>query len=186
MARATGPPARWKVRQHGKSKNRQWLKLHMVSQPDNLEIISQVLTFNDVDDAEAGISLIEKIEENIKVCAGDGAYDKSKFRGCLLVETKQLIPPQENALYSDNEPVMYQRDEAIKFITDNDRTVWKQSVEYHIRSKAEVNMFRYKIIFGEPIRTRKLVNQRNEVAINCKILNRFAQLGLPQTHKILT
>ena len=109
----------------------------MVSQPDNLEIISQVLTFNDVDDAEAGIGLIEKIEENIKVCAGDGAYDKSKFQGCLLVETKQLIPPQENAVYSDNEPVMYQRDEAIKFITDNDRTVWKQSVEYHIRSKSD-------------------------------------------------
>jgi hypothetical protein len=50
----------------------------------------------------------------------------------------------------------------------------EKSVNYHIRSKAEVNMFRYKIIFGDHIKSRKLVNQKTEVSINCKILNRVA------------
>lgn len=176
----------WKVRQHGKSKNRQWIKLNMASQPDTLEIVSQVITFNDVDDAETGVEIISQIKENIKSCAGDGAYDKAKFRACLSPLTKQLIPPQENATVSNNDPIMFQRDEAIKIITEIDRATWKKSVNYHIRSKAEVNMFRYKIIFGDHIKSRKLVNQKNEVSINCKILNKFAQLGLPQSQKIIT
>lgn len=49
-------------------------------QPDNLEIVSQVMTLNDVDDAETGVEIISHIKENIKSCAGDGAYDKTKFR----------------------------------------------------------------------------------------------------------
>lgn len=176
----------WKVRQHGKSKNRQWIKMSLASQPDTLEIVSQVITFNDVDDAETGVEIISQIKENIKSCAGDGAYDKAKFRACLSPQTKQLIPPQENATLSNNDPIMFQRDEAIKVITEIDRATWKKSVNYHIRSKAEVNMFRYKIIFGDHIKSRKLVNQKNEVSINCKILNKFAQLGLPESQKTIT
>jgi len=97
-----------------------------------------------------------------------------------------LIPPQENAAISDNDPVMFQRDEAIKIITQIDRATWKKSVNYRIRSKAEVNMFRYKIIFGDHIKSKKLVNQKNEVSINCKILNKFAQLRLLESQKIIT
>ena len=174
----------WKVRQHGKTKNRQWLKLHLASQPHNLEIMSQVLTFNDVDDATAGIEVIGKIQANIKTCAGDGAYDKEKFRAILSPTTQQLIPPQENAVLSDNQPLMAQRDQAIKAINATNRATWKKSVNYHSRSKAEVNMFRYKVILGDRIRAKKLINQKIEVSINCKILNQFAAMGLPITHKI--
>ena len=106
----------WKVRQHGKSKNRQWIKLSIASQPDNLEIVSQAITFNDVDDAQTGVEIISQIKENIKSCAGDGAYDKAKFRACLSPQTKQLIPPQENAIVSNNDPIMFQRDAAIQII----------------------------------------------------------------------
>lgn len=81
---------------------------------------------------------------------------------------------------------MFQRDQAIEIITRVDRATWKKSVKYHIRSKAEVNMFRYKTIFGDHVKSRKLVNQKNEVSINCKILNKFAQIGLPESKKIIT
>jgi hypothetical protein len=101
----------------------------------------------------------------------------------LSPQTRQLIPPQENVVVSNSDPIMFLRDEAIKIITQIDRATWKKSVNYHIRSK--VNMFRYKIIFGDHIKSRKLVNQKNEVSINCKILNKFAQLGLPESQKII-
>lgn len=174
----------WKVRQHGKGKNRQWLKLTLVSQPQGLEILAQRLTHNDIDDAQSGLEVMARLGQPVRCCAADGAYDKEKFRACLSPATRQLIPPQENAVASAGNPVLAQRDEAIAEIATTDRATWKRAVGYHMRSKAEVNMFRYKTVFGERIRGRKLVNQATEVALNCKLLNRFAQLGLPQSRLI--
>lgn len=69
--------------------------MHIGSNPSNLEIVSVKVTGNNIDDASAGIDLIEQIEEPIGRCAGDGAYDKKKFRGCLPANTVQLIPSTE-------------------------------------------------------------------------------------------
>lgn len=177
----------WKVRQHGKGGTRQWLKLSLVSQPQSLQILAQTLTDNDVDDAQSGLQLLSTLPYKLASCAADGAYDKRKFRRCLPVSTHQLIPPHRKAVVSKTPKLaaeFAQRDAAIGQIAANGRATWKRSVGYHQRSKAEVNMFRYKVIFGERIRGRKLVNQLNEVALNCKLLNRFAALGLPQSRLI--
>ena len=64
----------WKVRKHGWNKHRTWKKLHMGSDGMDLEIISVVLTGNEVDDAEAGIEIVKETKEllPIKSTAGDG------------------------------------------------------------------------------------------------------------------
>ena len=149
--------------------------------------LAQTLTDNDVDDAQSGLQLLSTLPYKLASCAADGAYDKRKFRRCLPVSTHQLIPPHRKAVVSKTPKLaaeFAQRDAAIGQIAANGRATWKRSVGYHQRSKAEVNMFRYKVIFGERIRGRKLVNQLNEVALNCKLLNRFAALGLPQSRLI--
>ena len=178
----------WKVRQHGKGAIRQWLKLNLVSEPERLQILACKLTDNDVDDAQSGVELVGELRFAIACCAADGAYEKKKFRAALAPTTRQLIPPHRKAALSKTaraKPVFAQRDEAIRQIEGSDRATWKRSVGYHQRSKAEVNMFRYKTTFGERIRGRKLVNQVTEVALNCKLLNRFATLGLPQSRLIV-
>ena len=42
------------------------------------------------------------------------------------------------------------------------RKIWKKLARYHRRSLAETAMYRFKSIFGEKLKTRKLKNQRAE------------------------
>ncbi len=177
----------WKVRKHGWNKHRTWKKLHMGSDGMDLEIISVVLTGNEVDDAEAGIEIVAESKEliPIKSTAGDGAYDKKKFRGCIPIGVEQLIPPQKNAVLSKKrDPDLAQRDEAIKRIEQVGREEWKKEIGYHIRSNSEVNMFRYKKIFGGNMHARKGSYENAEMRINSKILNQFVDMGMPKSYKV--
>lgn len=176
----------WKVRKHGWNKHRTWKKLHMGSDGMDLEIISVVLSGNEVDDAEAGIEIVEEAKDliPIKSTAGDGAYDKKKFRRCIPVGVDQLIPPQKNAVLSKKQdPDLAQRDEAIRRIEEVGREEWKKETGYHIRSKSEVNMFRYKKIFGGQMHARKTPYENAEMRIKCKILNQFVEMGMPKSYK---
>lgn len=179
----------WKVRKHGWNKRRTWKKLHMGSDGADLEIISVVLTGNGIDDAQAGIKIIEESKDivQLKSTAADGAYDKKKFRGCLPKDVIQLIPPQHNAVVSRKKvPELAQRDEAVKRIEQVGREEWKKEKGYHIRSKSEVNMFRYKTIFGGRMHARKTPYENAEIKIKCKILNQFVELGMPKSYKVVT
>ncbi len=175
----------WKVRKHGKDKNRTWRKVHMGSDASDLEILSVEVTGNDIDDASAGIDLLDQIDESIDSLAGDGAYDKKKFRAALPLETQQLIPPQKNAVISKRgDPALVQRDQAIKKIKKKGRSEWKKQVGYHKRSLSEVNMYRYKKIFSPELKARKPEYETAEVRIKCKILNRFVEIGMPESEKV--
>lgn len=174
----------WKVRKHGVSKRRTWRKIHMCSDEQDLEIVSVVVTGNDVDDAQAGIELIDQLQESIDSCSGDGAYDKKKFRKCLPKDTIALIPPQRNGVISDQEDDhLKQRDQAIKRIKEVGRQQWKKEVGYHRRSLSEVNMYRYKTIFGGKLRAREPQYEENEVRLKCRILNQFVAIGMPKSYK---
>ncbi len=119
----------WKVRKHGWNKHRTWKKLHMGSDGHDLEIISVVLTGNEVDDAEAGKEIVKETKEliGLRSTAGDGAYDKRKFRKCIPVGVEQLIPPQKNAVLSKNQdPDLAGRDDAIRRIEEIGREEWKK------------------------------------------------------------
>ena len=177
----------WKVRKHGWNKHRTWKKLHMGSDGHDLEIISVVLTGNEVDDAEAGKEIVEESKELIPLrsTAGDGAYDKKKFRKSIPIGVEQLIPPQKNAVLSKKQdPDLAQRDDAIRRIEEIGREEWKKEKGYHIRSKSEVNMFRYKKIFGGQMHARKTPYEDAEMKIKCKILNQFVEMGMPKSYKV--
>lgn len=176
----------WKMRKHGKTKRRTWRKLHMGSDGADLEILSVVLTNNDVADHQAGIELMDSITESVEKVAGDGAYDKVGFRRCLEEGVVQLIPPQENAVLSSKwgGPILEQRDTSIKRIKEIGREDWKKECGYHIRSLSEVNMYRYKKIFGASMNARKNKYEQAEVKIKCKILNAFIGMGMPISYKV--
>ena len=179
----------WKVRKHGCSKRRTWRKLHMGSCAESLEILSVSVSGNDVSDAQAGVQMIQSMaqqeKEPIKAVAGDGAYDKNNFRKSLPKDVIQLIPPQRNAVRSKHpKPYLKQRDQAIECIEKIGREQWKKQTGYHKRSLSEVNMFRYKTIFGAKIKAREPEFEPAEVSIKTKILNQFTALGLPDSYKV--
>ena len=143
------------------------------------------LTTNQNDDAEGGREVIKQIKEPIACVVGDGAYDKRTFRGCLPRGIPQIIPPRRDARdLKGKVPEYDQRDQVVRRIKNTSRTEWKKEVGYHIRSKSEVNMYRYKVTFGERMSSRKLAFEKTEVLIKAKILNQFVSLGMPKSYKV--
>jgi hypothetical protein len=180
----------WKVRCHGYSKRRTWMKLHVVIDVDTQEIVLVDLTDNSKHDADAGAEMLKGNLENVKECLGDGAYDKFAFRKVLGQEIVQVIPPPKNAVASgpDKEGKqaghLEQRDDAILQISIKERGKWKQFVGYHRRSRNEVAMYRFKATFGDRFKARRFDNQVVEVKLKSVILNNNRAMGMPKSKKV--
>jgi hypothetical protein len=70
------------------------------------------------------------------------------------------------------------RDILVRGIRKLGRKAWKKRVKYHRRSMAETAMYRFKILLGDHLRSRKFENQWAEVLIKVNILN---QMNTPRT-----
>lgn len=173
----------WKMRKHGKSKRRTWRKLHLTVNPATQEIEAELLTENSEHDADQVDKLLDQVNGPIAAFYGDGAFDQWKVYDSLCERTIQpIIPPRRNAKikqHGNAHQTPLVRDEAIRSIRRIGRKRWKEEIGYHLRSLAETAMYRMKCCFGDKLKNRKLPNQRAEVRLRSKILNRFTQLGLP-------
>jgi hypothetical protein len=114
----------------------------------------------------------------------------SFFREFLGSELLQKLPPPRNAVSkigTAKVPLpayLLQRNQAVERIKVVGRKEWKREIGYHRRSLAETTMFRYKVIFGDKTSSRVEENQKTEVNIKCKILNKFTSIGMPKSVKI--
>ncbi|MBD0294294.1 MAG: IS5 family transposase [Flavisolibacter sp.] len=182
----------WKVRQHGWSKHRQWMKLHVGLDAQQQQAEAVELSTNAVDDAEMVDKLLKQTQGDIHSFTGDGAYDKAKVRKLLYekaAEQKQdifqCIPPQRGAVMDKKgREHLWQRNDDIKAMKRLGRKEWKVLSNYHQRSKAETFMYRYKTILGGQLMAREFSRQRTEVKVGCKILNIMLQMAKPQSQKV--
>ena len=180
----------WKVRMHGVSKRRTWLKLHIGSNPEDGEIQAVLLTQNNVSDDQAVKPLLEQIEQTIDTFGADGAYDKRKVYDSLNAHSPDvniLIPPRKNARiwkHGNTKSERLKRDENLRSIRKNGRKEWKRNSGYHQRSLVETTMFRLKTIFGGELSARLLETQTTQALIRCVALNRMSHLGMPQSCKV--
>jgi hypothetical protein len=89
----------WKVRQHGYSKRRTWMKLHLAVDEADGEILSMSLTENSFKDNELFEDLLKGLEDKISDVSADGAYDDQKIWDfCEEKKINPLIPPKKNAV----------------------------------------------------------------------------------------
>lgn len=175
----------WKTRQHGISKRRTWRKLHLGIDEATGEILSAVVTTNDIHDGAILRDLVEGAETDIEKVAGDGAYDQMD---CYDVIEQQgaiaAIPPRKNAKIQQHgncKAPPHPRDQNLRLIRKRGRKAWKKLIRYHRRSLAETTMFRHKAAFGGKVRSRKFDNQAVEILLQCAALNRMIQLAKPDT-----
>lgn len=173
----------WKVRQHGWSKHRTWLKFHILITPDG-EIRAARLTGNDVTDGDVFGDLLGQETAKVESIAGDGGYDKKKVYelGLKRGVKKFLIPPQKNAKiwrHGNSKDKAHPRDENLRAIRKSTRKKWKVDNGYHVRSLVETVMFRFKSAFGDRMQARKEERQQTEFKIKTGILNTFRLLGMP-------
>lgn len=180
----------WKVRQHGVSKRRTWLKLHLGVNPEDGEIQTALLTENSVSDDQAVEALLAQIEQDIAKFAADGAYDKRKVYDSLNAHSPDvniLIPPRKNARiwqHGNTKAERLKRDENLRSIRKHGRKEWKKQSGYHVRSLAETAMFRLKTIFGNELSARLIETQTTQAFIRCAALNKMTLLGMPQAFKV--
>jgi DDE family transposase len=178
----------WKVRQHGVGKRRTWRKLHFCVDEATLEIISVVASTNDVSDAEALLDLLQDVPGTIEQVSADGAYDKRKCYDTLNKRrAKAAIPPRKDAKiwrHANSKAERHVRDENLRRIRKVGRKEWKRESNYHRRSLAETQVFRFKTIFGDRLQTRQIDNQFKELMLKSAILNQMTHLGMPDSVKV--
>lgn len=174
----------WKVRQHGWSQHRRWIKLHVGIDPKTGDILAYECTSNAVTDATAGETILESISEPIDALLGDGGYDKKNiYAACQKKNIATIIPPQKNARIRTG-AVWNSRNRAVKQCARKGRDEWKKQSGYHQRSLVETMMFRYKTAFGDKPQARTFSHQVIEVGLKCALLNQFTALGMPESYAV--
>ena len=88
----------WKVRQHGYSKRRTWVKLHLAIDPGSHEIRAAMVSDPGVTDAEAVPDLLEQEQGPVEAVEADGAYDRREVYQALERRgARAIIPPRRDA-----------------------------------------------------------------------------------------
>jgi Transposase DDE domain len=179
----------WKVRQHGYSKRRTWLKLHLAVDPETHEIQAAMVTDPGVTDAEMVPPLLEQVENPVESAAADGAYDRrSVYEALEKRGAGAAIPPRRDAKIhrrGNASGPRLARDENLRRIRKIGRAAWKGESGYHERSLVETAMFRMKAIFGDGVSSREQARQATEAGIRCRALNIMTHQGMPQSERIV-
>jgi len=178
----------WKVRQHGIGKRRTWRKLHFCTAQATLEIISVVASTNDVSDAEVLPDVLADAPGKLEQVSTDGACDQRKCYDAINQQAaKAAIPPRKGAKIwrrANTKTERQVRDENLRRIRKVGCKQWKRESNYHRRSLAETQVFRFKTIFGDRLQTRQIDNQFKELLLKSAILNRMTHLGMPESVKV--
>ena len=172
----------WKRKKHGSEGRRQWRKLHIAIDAQTLQLRAICVTSNNVSDAAVVPDLLAQVpvDEPIVSLTGDGAYDTQPvYEAVMQRGAIPIVPPRKNARMRKGAMFAY-RNDAIGACRRLGRGIWKIWSDYHRRSLVETKMNCIKRL-GERVMSRTFERQVNELHIRAAILNKFTELGRPQT-----
>ncbi|MBB6262092.1 hypothetical protein FHS77_002660 [Paenochrobactrum gallinarii] len=172
---------------HGVKARRQWHKLHLAVDADTGEILAEVLTDQSISDISQLEALLEQIDIPITSFTGDGAYDSDEtYQAARRHSTVAsiIIPPRMRKPQNKHHGPSDQRNWHTNAIAHHGRMRWQSITGYGRRAKAETSMGRYKSIIGNRLRSRKLANQKTEVILGCRILNRMLNRARPNSVRV--
>ena len=131
--------------------------------------------------------LLEQIppEEQIGSVTADGAYDTRSCHAAIAArEASAVIPVRRNGrLWTETTPGAQARNAILRASRRFGRTIWKSWSGYHARSRIEAKMRCLKLL-GERLMARDVDRQTAELQIRAALLNRFTQLGTPETIRV--
>jgi hypothetical protein len=178
----------WKVRQHGSSKRRTWLKLHLAIDPQTHAIQAAVVSEPGVTDAEATPSLLEQVENPVEVMTGDGMYDRREmYAEADRRGARAVIPPRRDAKlrrHGNSSGPRLVRDENLRRIRPIGRKGWKRESGSPRRSLGETAMSRMKTIFGPGISRRRDEQRTTEAGVRCRALTIMTHQGMPPSVRV--
>lgn len=95
-----------------------------------------------------------------------------------------VIPVRRNGkVWSEGGPGVEARNETLRAMKRLGRTIWKKWSGYHRRSLVETKMHCFKLL-GPRVTARTFERQITELKVRAAILNRFSQIGTPNTVRI--
>lgn len=169
----------WKVKVHGKSKRRKWMKIHIGIDPKSQEILISKLTENNGSDIDTAIEFIQGMPPYGNF-HGDGLYDAERIYEALWKKKrKPFIPVRKNTLHKRFlRPWLKPKENQINIIKGLGgdgiaRSLWKKLTGYHKRSLVETAFYRFKQLLGSGLKSRKSENQVIEAKLKCHILNKM-------------
>lgn len=149
------------------------------------QLLACELTTPEVGDPAAVPDLLAQITMPFDTFIGDGAYDGDPISQAVLShqpDAQVVIPPHKTAVYSVTGDT--QRDQHLEVIAKQGRVEWQRKTGYNLRNYVELAMQRFKRIFGNTMKARKLPQQKTEARISASALNRMTNLGIPVSVKI--
>jgi IS5 family transposase len=174
----------WKTRKHGASYRRQWRKVHLGIDTETLDIRAIEVTTNAIGDAPTLPDLLAQIpnDETILSVGGDGAYDTRDCHAAIAGRgADPVIPVRRNGkTWTKDGPGIDARNETLRAMKRLGRTIWKKWSGYHKRSLIETKMHCFKLL-GQRLCSRTFDRQITELKVRAAILNRFSQIGTPNT-----
>ena len=180
----------WKEKRYGvpNCRYQTWRKLHIAIDADTQDILAATMTESTGYDAKQLPVLMDQIMHPIEQISADGAYDKA-----YQIGARPIFPPQNKGAAQRNKykknPALLARDEAIMAVgRGEDRSErlreWKVENNYHRRSLVETAMFRMKTLFTDQIRSKCFENQKTDLLIRCRTINKVNRLGMPLSEPI--
>lgn len=170
----------WKVKIHGKSKPRKWIKIHIAIDAKTQEIVAEETTECFVKDGKMTERLLNGTRGSLKAVLADGAYDGRESRQSIKKRRAQaLIPPPRNARLRGRDE---NRDNAICIITGlgggkKAKSVWGKLTGYSKRALVETAFSRMKRLYGDRLFSKKAEKQRVENRLRCVILNKSRRVA---------
>jgi hypothetical protein len=178
----------WHVRTHRVGRRRMWRKLHLGIDETTKEIVAVDLTESRVHDSQRVSSLLKQIPDPIGQVSGDGAYDTRACYEEVLQRgvTPAFVPRRTAQPGAIPEPTGWRaaRNRTLQQIEQQGRYAGRVASGCTRQSIAENTIFRFKTLFGGRLWARGLDTQRTEARVNCSVLNRMAQLGMPETMRV--
>ncbi|WP_233902824.1 IS5 family transposase [Vibrio campbellii] len=174
----------WHQEKHNIDAKRSWKKAHFVVRNNHI-IESAVMTGKDVMDDQVVGDLCQQIIADVKHITADKMYDTNAVYSTLeecFPNADIVIPPKDNSFADEHHNK--KRMQNLVSCTALGVMGWQKKRDYGRRNVSETAMQRYKKIIGNRLYSRKSSNQAQEMLIGCSILNRFTQLGMPNSYRV--
>lgn len=175
----------WSRKKHGKGKRRQWVKLHIAINNKDFQILGFKATNSDVADCEVFDELMSHVPTGSTVLA-DGAYGNHHAYEVATDNNNYLVarPKSSDVISNSLTPSEMLRNLHVGTFKNRGFDVWAGKTGYHRRNLVETTMGRFKGILGGSISSRIVEAQVNELAIKCKILNKYSDMGMPERLRV--
>ena len=150
---STNKGGQYIIAKWGKTKDSKFLKIEIVIDKDELNVINAEVTNNEVETAVKTVKDLQDKGKEVKKFYGDKAYDANEV---YKTGVEVVVPPRENASTRRGHPA---RRKAVREFKRLGYNRWREEKGYGVRWRIESLFSAVKRTFGESVRATSFLGQ---------------------------